>query len=298
MHDDYPGRIISTWSLFPSPKVSDVVVEPYNCLLSAPKLIDFAHEVFCIDNDALFEICANRLNLGGKTSYGHMNHIVSMAMSAVTSPFRFPGRHSGTLRRMAVNLVPFPHLHFLTCALSPLTSGGREYGRKTVPELAFEVLSRENLLATCDPQNGMYFAGSGHFRGRMNRKMIDDYINEARRRNGPDFAEWIPWNLRTSLCDSCTAGARMSAVFMGNTTAFAEVFKRMEGSFSRLYEKKAFVHWYLNEGMEATRFDEARSAVLDLIQEYEMYTAKVGDEGEDEDETEAGDKQADGGGNV
>ena len=47
-------RIISTFSVVPSPKVSNTVVEPYNCVLSAHHLIDNADQVFCIDNEVIF----------------------------------------------------------------------------------------------------------------------------------------------------------------------------------------------------------------------------------------------------
>jgi tubulin beta len=302
MHEDYAGHIISTWSLFPSPKVSDVVVEPYNCVLSVPKLIDFAHEVFCIDNDALFDICFNQLELKGTTSFDDLNHLVSMAMSGTTGAFRFPGQHSGSLRRMAVNLVPFPRLHFLACSLSPLTTRHAPSDGMSITQLALQLLDRKNLLASSDPQNGVYFTGSANFRGRINDRFAEQCMTEAQHRNSQYFAEWIPWNVRTSVCDMSTPGARRSAIFTGNTTAFAQVFRRMEGIFNRSYSRRAFVHWYVEEGMEIIQFDEAKSVVLDLIQEYEMYTAKVGDEdeGEDEDEVEVEtkDEEADGSADV
>jgi tubulin beta len=32
--EEYPSQVIATFSVFPSPKVSDTVVEPYNATLS------------------------------------------------------------------------------------------------------------------------------------------------------------------------------------------------------------------------------------------------------------------------
>ena len=46
-----------TFSIVPSPKVSDTVVEPYNATLSVHQLVENADEVFCIDNEALYDIC-------------------------------------------------------------------------------------------------------------------------------------------------------------------------------------------------------------------------------------------------
>ncbi len=39
-----------------STQVSDTVVEPYNATLSVHQLVENADEVFCIDNEALYDI--------------------------------------------------------------------------------------------------------------------------------------------------------------------------------------------------------------------------------------------------
>ena len=55
----------------------------------------------------------------------------------------------------------------------------------------------------------------------------------------------------------------------------------------KMYARRAFIHWYVNEGLETVEFDEARSDVTDLIQEYEMYeTAGVEEVGEGEEDDE------------
>ena len=54
-----------------------------------------------------------------------------------------------------------------------------------------------------------------------------------------------------------------------------------------VYARRALIHWCVNEGLETVEFDEARSDVTDLIQEYEMYeTAGVEEVGEGEEDDE------------
>lgn len=55
--------MISTFSVLPSPKVSDVVTEPYNATLSLHQLIENADSVVCLDNDALYDICSKTLKI-------------------------------------------------------------------------------------------------------------------------------------------------------------------------------------------------------------------------------------------
>ena len=57
IREEYPDRIMNTFSVVPSPKVSDTVVEPYNATLSVHQLVENTDETFCIDNEALYDIC-------------------------------------------------------------------------------------------------------------------------------------------------------------------------------------------------------------------------------------------------
>uniref|UniRef100_A0AAR2J382 Tubulin beta chain n=1 Tax=Pygocentrus nattereri TaxID=42514 RepID=A0AAR2J382_PYGNA len=57
IREEYPDRIMNSFSIMPSPKVSDTVVEPYNATLSIHQLIENTDETYCIDNEALYDIC-------------------------------------------------------------------------------------------------------------------------------------------------------------------------------------------------------------------------------------------------
>ena len=70
--EEYQDRIIETFSVFPSPKVSDTVVEPYNATLSIHLLVDSTDEVQVIDNEVLYEIFFRTLKLP-TPNYGDLN---------------------------------------------------------------------------------------------------------------------------------------------------------------------------------------------------------------------------------
>ena len=57
IREEYPDRMILTFSVFPSPKVSDTVVEPYNETLSVHQLVKNVDECIILDNEALHNIC-------------------------------------------------------------------------------------------------------------------------------------------------------------------------------------------------------------------------------------------------
>ena len=53
MRDNCPDRSASTFSVYPSPKVFDVVVEVYNSTLSIHQFLENSVKTFVIDNGAL-----------------------------------------------------------------------------------------------------------------------------------------------------------------------------------------------------------------------------------------------------
>lgn len=67
IREEYPDRMMLTFSVFPSPKVSDTVVEPYNATLSVHQLVENADECMVLDNEALYDICFRTLKLATPT---------------------------------------------------------------------------------------------------------------------------------------------------------------------------------------------------------------------------------------
>ena len=104
IREEYPDRITNTFSVVPSPKVSDTVVEPYNATLSVHQLVEHTDQTYCIDNEALYDICFRTLKLTTPT-YGDLNHLVCVTMSGITTCLRFPGQLNADLRKLSVNMV-------------------------------------------------------------------------------------------------------------------------------------------------------------------------------------------------
>ena len=64
-------------------------------------------------------------------------------MSGVTTCLRFPGQLNADLRKLAVNMVPFPRLHFFMPGFAPLTPRGQEiYRTFSVDDLTKQVKNR------------------------------------------------------------------------------------------------------------------------------------------------------------
>jgi tubulin beta len=281
IREEFPERMMCTFSVVPSPKVSDTVVEPYNATLSIHQLVENSDETFCIDNEALYDICFNTLRIK-EPRYDELNNLVSAVMSGVTTCLRFPGQLNSDLRKLAVNMIPFPRLHFFMVGFAPLASqDSTAYRTSSVSELTQQIFSPRNMMAACDPRKGRYLTAAAMFRGKMSMKEVDEQILGVQKKYAENFVEWIPHNVKTSVCDIPPQGMAMSSTFIGNSTAIQELFKRVSEQFSAMFRKKAFLHWYTGEGMDEMEFTEAESNANDLHSEYHQYQdAVAGAEGD------------------
>jgi len=278
IREEYPDRIMSTYSVVPSPKVSDTVVEPYNATLSVHQLVENADQCFALDNEALYDICFRTLKLA-TPSYGDLNHLIAAAITGTTCSLRFPGQLNCDLRKLAVNMIPFPRLHFFLVGFAPLTSvSSQGYRVLTVPELTTQAFDAKNMMCAADPRHGRYLTCAMMFRGKMSSKEVDDQMLNVVNKNSNYFVEWIPNNLKASICDIPPTGMKMSSVFVGNSTAIQEAWKRVAEQFTLMFKRKAFLHWYTGEGMDEMEFTEAESNLNDLVSEYQQYQDATADE--------------------
>lgn len=111
----YPKKLTQTYSVFPiidAELASDVVVQPYNSILTLKRLVQNADCVVVLDNTALNRIAAERLRIDSPT-FTQINNLVSTIMSTSTTPLRYPSYMHNDLISLIAALIPTPRLHFL-----------------------------------------------------------------------------------------------------------------------------------------------------------------------------------------
>ena len=215
-------------------------------------------------------------------------------MSGITASLRFSGKLNGDLRKMGVNLVPFPRLHFFAIAQAPLFApSDAKHVKVTVQEITDQMWSSRNFLANVKPEDGKYLSASCGYRGNLATQEVDDEIAKVQQKMSDDFVTWIPNNIKSSIITVPPEDTPMSGTFVANNTALKSVFQRISAQFAKLYKRKAFLHWYKGEGMDEMEFQEADKNLRDLVTEYQDKQDAVVDEDGDDDEDEDDDGDED-----
>ncbi|KAG8336918.1 hypothetical protein J6590_035618 [Homalodisca vitripennis] len=68
--------------------------------------------------------------------------------------------------------------------------------------------------------------------------------------------------------DGDMAPVPRAVAMLANTTAIAEAWSKVNRKFGLMYAKRAFIHWYYDEGMEEMDFSEAKDDISVLEMDY------------------------------
>ncbi len=273
---EYPDKTTATFSVFPYQQISETVIEPYNAILSINELIKYADLVFCLDNEALYRICYRELNIA-TPNYGDINHLVSLAMSGVTAPLRLPKPDGSceTLSGMAKRLAPNPSLKFLSIGMQPLTKGDSGLSRKvTAQELVYNILEERSNLSVGNPYNSKIPAFQAVFLGSARSADVDEAMTSLKKENS-DMNVCGSDNSMVNVYEIAPSGSDNVLTLIMNSTSIQETLKSISSRFTVMFTRKAFLHWYIGEGMDEMEFVEAESDLSDLMTEY----TRAADEG-------------------
>lgn len=243
LKEEYPKQVIAAFSVIPSPKVSETIVEPYNAVLSLNQMICNTDETFCFDNEALYDICTSNLQLCHPT-INDLNHLVTMTMAGLTSCFRFPGQHNMDLKKLKTNMCPLPNLHFFIPGFAPLYSRSSEsYRRITASDLISQIFDCRNQMAASNSCDGRYLTCAAIFRGLVSTGEVEQQLVAFQENNAELFVNWVPDNINNAICDIPPRGMKLSATFLHNTTAILTMFERLMDQYRVMFKNRAYVHW-------------------------------------------------------
>merc|ERR1711924_432434 len=191
------------------------------------------------------------------------------------------------------NLVPYPRIHFCLSSYAPVISAEKAYHEQlSVAEITMSVFEPASMMVKCDPRHGKYMACCLMYRGDVVPKDVNAAVATIKTKRTIQFVDWCPTGFRcginyqppTVVPGGDLAKVMRAVAMMSNTTAIADLYSRIHHKFDLMYAKRAFVHWYVGEGMEKGEFSEAREDLAALEKDYHEVAVETAEgEGEDED---------------
>ena len=229
LNNEYKKVTNVGFSLFPSPKLSTAVVEPYNAVFATADLLDYMSAVFVIDNEALYNVCSDGLEIESPT-YSDINKVISQVVSSVTASLRFNGDLNANLSDFQTNLVPYPRIHFLLPSFTPFVSTTQT--PNTVNDLTTTVYLPCSQLCTAEHSTGLYMASCLIYRGDVVPKDINCAIAKIKNDKSVRFVDWSPTGFKIGINPEVpitVSGTRLvrTVCKLDNTTAVRQVWDRI-----------------------------------------------------------------------
>lgn len=280
LNDRFPKKIIQTYSVFPaSSQISDVVVQPYNSVLTIKRLALHADSVVVLDNGALTRIAADVLNTQSPT-FQQTNQLVSTVMSAATSTLRYPGYLHNDLASIMASLIPYSKCHFLTTAYTPFTNDTVDEAKLVRKTTVLDIMRRllqpkTRMVSTSLSKNSCYISILNIIQGEIDPTDIHKSLLRIRERNLARFLPSAPTSLQISLARRSpylpVSTSRISGLMLANHTSITSLFQRTLDQFERLMRRQAFLDQYKKQPMfedNLDEFDDAREVLKSVIREY------------------------------
>jgi len=279
MNDRFPKKLIQTYSVFPDTQIGDVVVNPYNSLLTLRRLTQNADAVVVLDNAALLRIATERLHVQ-EPSFQQTNQVVSTVMSAATTTLRYPGYMHNDLVSIIASLIPTPRCHFLMTSYTPFTGDNVEQAKTvrktTVLEVMRRLLQPKNRMVSITPsKSSCYISILNIIQGEADSTDVHKSLLRIRERRLATFIPWGPASIQVALTKKSPYlqnTHRVSGLMLANHTSVATLFKRIVQQYTLMRKRNAYLDQYKKEAPFADglgEFDEAKAVVMDLIGEYE-----------------------------
>eukprot|EP00903_Cladosiphon_okamuranus_P011377 g10723.t1 len=208
-------------------------------------------------------------------------------ISSLTASLRFDGALNVDVTEFQTNLVPYPRIHFMLTSYAPIISAEKAYHEQlSVAEITNSVFEPAGMMTKCDPRHGKYLACCLMYRGDVVPKDVNAAVANIKTKRTIQFVDWCPTGFK------CGINYQPPTVVPGGDLArvqravcmVPQALSRIDHKFDLMYAKRAFVHWYVVEGMEEGEFSEAREDLAALEKDYEEVGAETAEgEGEEED---------------
>ncbi|KAG9079353.1 alpha-tubulin, partial [Ceratobasidium sp. 370] len=205
---DYGKKAKLEFCIYPAPKLSSSVVEPYNSVLTTHTTLEHSNCSFMVDNEVIYDLCKKNLGVTSP-SFTNLNRLIAQVVSSVTASLRFD---SG----LNVNLNEFPRIHFPLATYTPIISVAKAtHEQNSVGELTYSCFEPGNQMVKCNPRDGKFMACCLLFRGDIIPNDVQAVIKNIKTKQTVQFVDWCPTGFKLGICNeplTCIPGGDLAKV--------------------------------------------------------------------------------------
>ncbi|VDK47178.1 unnamed protein product [Taenia asiatica] len=275
-------------AIYPSPMFSQIIVEPYNATLHTSATIDFCDCVTLADNQAIHRI-VNVHSGPNSAGYTVANRLLARLINAqcLSHRYSFMGQQKMDVGELLTNLVPYPRIHFPTMAYAPFFNQmTATFETSNVSQMLERIYDQDNQLSSICIRMQPFIACALLFRGNVSPYEVNEALKAIKCNKKAEFVDWCPTGFKTGINftppievpSEGFPGLDTTCVNMfAHNVGIREAWVRIADQFCKLYCKKAFVHWFVAEGLEESEFAESQETLASIINDYEEIGKSLND---------------------
>lgn len=272
LREFYSKKIVTSYSILPAnEESSDVVVQPYNTILSLNKLNECCDNMYIMDNHSLGYVAMDSSRVKD-VSMDYINYLVSTVISTSNSTIRFP-THTFCDSRSILNCTnPIPSFKILTCSYAPFTCDemSKVVRSTTVSEVMRRLFLPKNRLCTFEPSNiHSSLSVFNILEGVKDPKEVSRAVELIFSKRTINFLKGMPPFLQTAISIRKPQFNRVSGLCINNNTGITSLLKKIAAQFDRLKNRNAFLDIYKNFDTDLTLFEQSRENLQNVIENYE-----------------------------
>lgn len=268
--EDFPEIPRVSIAVLPGPKVSDGITEPYNATLALSHIMTSAHQMICIDNQQLYDIC---YGVGGNPTptYANLNDIISGALNTLVTPLIWPAADGRRMTLENFHAALSPAMHDEATPWYERDASEIAHTLKVVSLAAWEhALPGWQDRKVGDEEMADHLAG--HKMSTLASSGNGAWQTMFAVLSGPDaapagFASRLP-QFATVVSNKAPLGMIRRSAAAGVHSGVAETFMALSDRFGTMFHRKAQLRAYTEEGLNEMAFTEAESILSNLVTAY------------------------------